>query len=341
MPTQQEQIDYLLRELDKIKDAGCGCNSCANEFSLSITDDPTAQNGSNIINSDAFQISAFDEHLVFENSDNGDPQGPPTTVLKLSDEIIQLIQEDSSNTYDINVNQNILTLLENNNIKSQIDLSLYLDDTNLARITQGLVDGVTGIATITRDDNSTFTIDFSALLGGDYNFRTGINQEFPQFALQRVCPKVGISTSNLTGAICLEYDAAKIGNAHIELIESDREGNVALGMAHNTYTLDLQGAAPYPGFAMKGSKILSKGWRPKDVKIYYDPNGNFNGTIRVYIGELTDVHGGANYVFLEKVMASVNSFNLLNETDFNLYLEDTAFQGNLVTENITKTVQTY
>jgi hypothetical protein len=45
-----------------------------------------------------------------------------------------------------------------------IDLSLYLDDTNLARLASGTVDGVTGIATFTRDDTSTFTVDFSALL---------------------------------------------------------------------------------------------------------------------------------------------------------------------------------
>ena len=45
---------------------------------------------------------------------------------------------------------------------TDIDLSLYLDDTNLARLTSGTVDG-SGIATFTRDDDTTFTVDFSSL----------------------------------------------------------------------------------------------------------------------------------------------------------------------------------
>jgi len=46
---------------------------------------------------------------------------------------------------------------------TNIDLSLYLDDTNLARIVNGTLDSNTGIATFIRDDSSTFTVDFSAL----------------------------------------------------------------------------------------------------------------------------------------------------------------------------------
>lgn len=46
---------------------------------------------------------------------------------------------------------------------SSIDLSLYLDDTNLARLVSGTLNAATGILTVTRDDASTFTIDLSAL----------------------------------------------------------------------------------------------------------------------------------------------------------------------------------
>ena len=42
-----------------------------------------------------------------------------------------------------------------------IDLSLYIDDTNLSRIINGNVDGQ-GIATFIREDSSSFAIDFSA-----------------------------------------------------------------------------------------------------------------------------------------------------------------------------------
>ena len=44
---------------------------------------------------------------------------------------------------------------------NNIDLSWTVDDTNLARITSGSLNGSTGIATFTRDDASTFTVDFS------------------------------------------------------------------------------------------------------------------------------------------------------------------------------------
>ena len=44
-----------------------------------------------------------------------------------------------------------------------VDLTQYIDDTNLARITSGTMNG-SGIATFTRDDSSTFTVDMSVLL---------------------------------------------------------------------------------------------------------------------------------------------------------------------------------
>ena len=41
---------------------------------------------------------------------------------------------------------------------------MYLDDSNLARLTSGSLNASTGLATFTRDDASTFTIDMSAFL---------------------------------------------------------------------------------------------------------------------------------------------------------------------------------
>jgi len=57
---------------------------------------------------------------------------------------------------------NTLSYTDENSTTTDIDLSLYLDDTNLARLTSGTVDG-SGVATFTRDDNTTFTVDFSSL----------------------------------------------------------------------------------------------------------------------------------------------------------------------------------
>jgi len=64
----------------------------------------------------------------------------------------------------LGINANILKYTDENGAETDIDLSLYLDDTNLARLVSGTLDSQTAIATFTRDDSSTFTVDFSSLL---------------------------------------------------------------------------------------------------------------------------------------------------------------------------------
>jgi len=72
--------------------------------------------------------------------------------------------QDAETVTSLSLATNILTYIDENGISHDIDLSLYLDDTNLARLVSGTLDGATGIATFTRDDATAFTIDFSALL---------------------------------------------------------------------------------------------------------------------------------------------------------------------------------
>ncbi|AZJ32963.1 hypothetical protein SAMN05444344_1275 [Tenacibaculum mesophilum] len=60
---------------------------------------------------------------------------------------------------------NTVDLLKGGVSVSQIDLTPYLDNTNLAQLVSGTVDA-NGLATFTRDDNSTFTVDLSSLSGG-------------------------------------------------------------------------------------------------------------------------------------------------------------------------------
>ena len=57
---------------------------------------------------------------------------------------------------------NTVDLLKDGVSISQIDLTPYLDNTNLARLVSGIVDA-NGIVTFTRDDSTTFTIDLSNL----------------------------------------------------------------------------------------------------------------------------------------------------------------------------------
>jgi hypothetical protein len=72
---------------------------------------------------------------------------------------------------------NTITFTDENGDTTTIDLGLYLDDTNLARLTSGTLDGQTGIATFTRDDATTFTVDFSPLFD-DTNLARITNASF-------------------------------------------------------------------------------------------------------------------------------------------------------------------
>lgn len=72
------------------------------------------------------------------------------------------VKQAETNTTLTNIG-NTLRYTNEDGIQYDIDLSVYLDDSNLARITTGTLNSSTGIATFTRDDNSTFTVDFSSL----------------------------------------------------------------------------------------------------------------------------------------------------------------------------------
>lgn len=80
----------------------------------------------------------------------------------ISDFSAQVSADETTTT--LSLSSNILTFTDEDGVITNIDLSLYLDDTNLARITSGTLNPTTGVITFTRDDLSTFTIDASALL---------------------------------------------------------------------------------------------------------------------------------------------------------------------------------
>jgi hypothetical protein len=78
---------------------------------------------------------------------------------------------DTETTTSISHNGSTKTLsfVDEVGATTNIDLTQYIDDTNLAMLVSGSLDGPSGIATFTRDDSSTFTIDFSELLDTDTN----------------------------------------------------------------------------------------------------------------------------------------------------------------------------
>ena len=68
----------------------------------------------------------------------------------------------------------VLSYVDEVGTTTNIDLAQYIDDTNLARLVNGSL-AASGIATFTRDDSTTFTIDMSDLLDTGTNTWRGID----------------------------------------------------------------------------------------------------------------------------------------------------------------------
>lgn len=68
-------------------------------------------------------------------------------------------------TLSVDISANMLSITNNGTpVGSPADLTLYLDDSNLARIVTGVLDNSTGIASFIRDDGSGFELDLSDLV---------------------------------------------------------------------------------------------------------------------------------------------------------------------------------
>jgi len=88
--------------------------------------------------------------------------GTPTNISTFTNDSGYLTSETTTTLIADSANTK-LVYTDETGTANDVDLSWAVDDTNLARITSGTVNGVTGVATFTRDDATTFTIDFSAL----------------------------------------------------------------------------------------------------------------------------------------------------------------------------------
>lgn len=97
---------------------------------------------------------------------------------------VSVIEKPSLPVYTLSdIVNNKLSLLKDGVVVKEINLSPYLDDTNLARLTEGEVDR-NGIATFTRTDGSEFTVDFSSLVGGGGAGGTATNLSYETAADQ-------------------------------------------------------------------------------------------------------------------------------------------------------------
>ncbi len=90
---------------------------------------------------------------------------PPHVVSVDANGLFTKTPFEANPVYTIDIVANQLKLYKNAVEVNSMDLSIYLDDTNLARLVSGVLDESTGIVTFTRDDSTTFTIDMSSLIG--------------------------------------------------------------------------------------------------------------------------------------------------------------------------------
>jgi hypothetical protein len=80
----------------------------------------------------------------------------------LTDVPANAVFTDTETTTSLSVAANILKYTDEVGTVTNIDLSLYLDDTNAAYISSGTLNSTTGVATFTRSDSTSFDVDMSA-----------------------------------------------------------------------------------------------------------------------------------------------------------------------------------
>jgi len=98
------------------------------------------------------------------------------TALRVKEAIEAQVSSSGETLTTLSLTTNILKYKDENGTDTDIDLSLYLDDTNLARITSGVYNSTLQTLVFTRDDASTFSIDASLFLD-DTNLVTSVNGE--------------------------------------------------------------------------------------------------------------------------------------------------------------------
>lgn len=145
------------------------------------------------------------------------------TADTISDFATQVAIDET--TTSLSLASNILTYTDEDGGVTNIDLSLYLDDTNLARIVSGSIDPGTGIVTFTRDDSSTFTIDFSPLLD---------NQSASEVP---VTPSGNLTSTNVQDALVeLQTDVDNLATADTNLQSQINSNNTDISNLQSEQT---------------------------------------------------------------------------------------------------------
>jgi hypothetical protein len=135
----------------------------------------------------------------------------------------------SETVTSISLSSNVITYTDEAGNDTDLDLSLYLDDSNLARLTSGSINGSTGIATFTRDDASTFTIDMSAFLDAitlnDTLTSTSVTEGLTANQGKVLKDLIDVINTNNTGTNTGDETSATLSNEGIVFLASQAEVN--------------------------------------------------------------------------------------------------------------------
>ena len=180
-------------------------------------------------------------------------QGNLVNVSQLNNDAGYLTEFTETLT-SLTLSSNVLRYTDENGANTDLDLSLYLDDTNLARLTSGTLDSNTGIATFSRDDDSTFTVDFSALFDDVDNYVDSVAFSTTNGVL--TIGRTG-SLANLTVDLDGRYDLAGTAAAEAGVVNTriDEEILPAInGKADSNHVHDY---LPLAGGTMSGTLNMS------------------------------------------------------------------------------------
>ena len=150
----RRQLKWVIGQLKCLKDKGCLCFS----FEPALEYNETTGELSSTYIDDTTKIVQLNVPRKTSNLTNDGENG--TDPFITLDDVPEYTLSPISGS-------NQVDLLKDGVSVSVIDLTPYLDDTNLARLVSGTLDANTGIATFTRDDSTTFTLDLSNLSNSD------------------------------------------------------------------------------------------------------------------------------------------------------------------------------
>lgn len=201
---------------------------------------------------------------------------------------------------------------------NDIDLSWAVDDTNLARLTSGSLNSETGIATFTRDDASTFTVNFSALFDDTNNYVDSASFSGGTLTLGRNGTLNDISVS-LDGRYLTSYTETSALN-EVTARGSVTQDTISVGgLEISNPSTSTKGGLDYTSSATNGSNhvITFTGRTAKILVSVYDTRDNSihatellvtTDNTDVYITEYATVISGVSLI--EGITATVSNFNV-------------------------------